>query len=74
LRLQGTDTQFLPTGRRRLAGAGSDGHGEILAVWSRLKLDRGVCADTHSALHLRVAVEYELHGVFAASVIHFDGE
>src|SRR5258706_15465706 len=69
-----TTTSYLSAWRGRLTGAGGDGHGEILAVWSGLKLDHSVGADTDSALHLCVAVEYELHGVFAASVIDFDGE
>ena len=69
-----TTTSYLSAWRGRLTGAGGDGHGEILAVWSGLKLDHSVGADTDSALHLRVAVENELHGVFGAAIIYFDGE
>src|SRR5258706_16465822 len=68
------DNQYLSAWRGGLTGARGDGHGEILAVWSGLKLDRGVGPDTDFALYLCVAVGYELHGVFGVSIIHFNGE
>src|SRR5260370_21160639 len=51
--------------------ARSDGYGEILAVWSGLKLNDRVGADTDLALYLRVGVQDELHVVFGVSVCHF---
>jgi hypothetical protein len=67
--------KYLRAGGWGLAGcAGRDGDGEILTVWSGLKLDRGVRAHADFALHLRVAIEDKLHGVFCVSIIHFDRE